>query len=190
MDATRRQAQLGIQTIHLMGIVPVPGTPLRGKFVIPAARRADRPLTTEDVCRGVIVVSTLPNIHKHACLSQIVDLEERGRALCEPLRIVHVSADHESHWQEVDQFHPNIQATGYSLCSADPASREAFVTAFGVGVEGHYRIAHGLFILREGVFLKSEVPTDQMRSVEVTQFLRDAARCLMTAERSAIGRHS
>ncbi len=190
MDAMRRQAQLGIQTIHLMGIVPVPGTPLRGQFVIPAARRADRPLTGEDLCRGVIMVSTLPNIHKHACLSQIVDLEERGRALSEQLRIVHVSADHESHWQEVDQFHPNIQATGYSLCSADAASREAFVTAFGVGVEGHYRIAHGLFILREGVFLKSEVPTDQMRSVEVTQFLRDAARCLMTAERSAIGRHS
>ena len=136
MDAMRRQAQLGIQTIHLMGIVPVPGTPLRGQFVIPAARRADRPLTGEDLCRGVIVVSTLPNIHKHACLSQIVDLEERGRALSEQLRIVHVSADHESHWQEVDQFHPNIQAAGYSLCSADAASREAFVTAFGVGVQG------------------------------------------------------
>lgn len=190
MDATRRQAQLGIQTIHLMGIVPVPGAPLQGKFVIPAARRADRPLTAEDLCRGVILVSTLPNIHKHACLSQIVDLEERGRALSEQLRIVHVSADHESHWQEVDQFHPDIQAAGYSLCSADDASREAFVTAFGVGVEGHHRIAHGLFLLRAGVFLKSEVPTDQMRSVEVTQFLRDASRCLMTAERSAIGRHS
>ncbi len=190
MDATRRQAQLGIQTIHLMGIVPVPGAPLQGKFVIPAARRADRPLTAEDLCRGVILVSTLPNIHKHACLSQIVDLEERGRALSEQLRSVHVSADHESHWQEVDQFHPDIQAAGYSLCSADDASREAFVTAFGVGVEGHHRIAHGLFLLRAGVFLKNEVPTDQMRSVEVTQFLHDSARCLMTAERNAIGRHS
>lgn len=188
MDATRRQAQLGTQTIHLMGVVPMPGARLRMNFVIPAARRADRPLTTEDVCRGVIVVSTLPNIHKHACLSQIVDLEERGPALCEPLRIVHVSADHESHWQEVDQFHPNIQAAGYSLCSADPASREAFVIAFGVGVEGHHRIAHGLFLLREGVFLKSEVPTDQMQSVEVTQFLHDSARCLMAADRSGIGR--
>ena len=188
MDATRRQAQLGTQTIQLTGFVPRPGERLRAKFTIPAARRADRPLTTEDLCRGLILVSTLPNIHKHACLSQIVDLEERSRALSEPLRIVHVSADHESYWQEVDQFHPNIQAAGYSLYSADPASRGAFVTAFGVGVEGHPRIAHGLFLLREGMFLKSEVPTDQMQSVEVTQFLRDSARCLMAADRSGIGR--
>lgn len=188
MDATKRQAQLGTQTIQLAGSVPPPGERLRANFMIPAARRADRPLTTEDLCRGLILVSTLPNIHKHACLSQIVDLEERGPALCEPLRIVHVSADHESHWQEVDQFHPNIQAAGYSLYFADPASRGAFVTAFGVGVEGHHRIAHGLFLLREGMFLKSEVPMDQMQSVDVTQFLHDSARCLLAAERSVIGR--
>lgn len=187
MDAAKRPAQLGTQIIYLRGNVPAPGDRIRRKFVIPAARRADRPLTAEDLCRGVIVVSTLPNIHKHACLSQIVDLEERGRALSEQLRIVHVSADHESHWQEVDHFHPNIQAAGYSLCSADAASREAFVTTFGVGVDGHHRIAHGLFLLREGIFLKSEVPTDQMLSVEVTRFLHDSARCLMSAERSVIG---
>lgn len=171
MDSTRRLAQLGTQTIHLTGIVPAPGDRLRGKFVVPAARRADGPLTAEDLCRGVIVVSTLPNIHKHACLSQIVDLEERGRALSEQLRIVHVSADHESHWQEVDQFHPNIQAAGYSLCSADAASREALVTAFGVGVEGHHRIAHGLFALQDGYFVEVDIPHDQMRAAEVSAFL-------------------
>ncbi|OQW30900.1 MAG: hypothetical protein A4E19_09145 [Nitrospira sp. SG-bin1] len=113
------------------------------------------------------MVSTLPNIEKHACLAQIVDLEERGRERLPEWKIVHVSADHEDHWREVDRFHPNVQAAGYSLCCADQASREAF----GVGVEDHHRIAHGLFALRDGVFLKVEIPSDQMRPASIRGFL-------------------
>lgn len=120
------------------------------------------------------MVSTLPNIEKHACLAQIVELEERSHGAIPHHRIVHVSADHEAHWREVDRFHPNIQAAGYSLCCADPASREA-VEAFGVGVEGHHRIAHGLFALLDGVFLAAEIPADQMKPAEVRDFLHRVA---------------
>ncbi|MBX3304076.1 MAG: hypothetical protein KF693_17830, partial [Nitrospira sp.] len=121
--------------------------------------------------RGLVVVSTLPNIQKHACLAQIVDLEERSCERLPEWRIVHVSTDHEEHWREVDRFYPNLRSAGYSLCCADPGSREAFVLAFGIGVEDHHRIAHGLFVLRDGMFLEVEIPHDQMRPVEVSGFL-------------------
>lgn len=166
-----RQAQLGDKAICLQGRVPSRGERLTAEFVIPAARLADKPLTAVDLRRGSVVVSTLPNIQKHACLAQIVELEERGHEQLPEWRIVHVSADHEEHWREVDRFHPNVQASGYSLCCADPASREAFVSAFGVGVEDHHRIAHGLFALQDGVFLEVEIPHDQMRSAAVRGFL-------------------
>ncbi|MBA5867322.1 MAG: hypothetical protein GDA67_11590 [Nitrospira sp. CR1.3] len=166
-----RRAQLGEGVIYLQGRTPVRGERLAAEFVIPAARLADKPLTAADLRQGLVAVSTLPNIQKHACLAQIVDLEERGRGRLPGLRIVHVSSDHEEHWKEVDRFHPDIRSAGYSLCCADPASREAFVLAFGVGVEDRHRIAHGLFALRDGIFLQVEIPHDQMRSAEVGGFL-------------------
>lgn len=170
-DDTMRTAQLGSDHLHLLGQVPRRGERLTAEFTIPAARLADKPLTAADLRRGLVVVSTLPNIQKHACLAQIVELEERGHEQLPDLKIVHVSADHEEHWQEVDRFHPNVQAAGYSLCCADPESREAFVSAFGVGVKDHHRIAHGLFALRDGIFLEAEIPSDQMRPAEVRGFL-------------------
>lgn len=171
MGVITRQAQLGDSTIQLWGRLPVKGDRLTADFVVPAARLADKPLAAEDLRRGLVVVSTLPNIQKHACLAQIVELEERGHERLPDLRIVHVSADHEEHWREVDRFHPNIQSAGYSLCCAESASREAFVQTFGVGVEDHHRIAHGLFALRDGIFLAIEIPRDQMRPAEVREFL-------------------
>lgn len=167
----RRTAQLGNSRIALLGEMPIPGDRLEADFTIPAARSASRPLVPSDLHEGLVVVSTLPNIQKHACLAQIVELEERSHGTMPQLRIVHVSADHETHWQEVDRFHPNIQAAGYSLCCADPASRTSFVEAFGVGVEGYHRIAHGLFALLDGVFIAAEIPSDQMRPAAVHRFL-------------------
>ena len=170
-DDMKRTAQLGSDRIHLLGQVPRRGERLTAEFVIPAARLADKPLTAADLRRGLVVVSTLPNIQKHACLAQIVELEDRGHEQLPEWKIVHVSADHEEHWREVDRFHPNVQAAGYSLCCADLASRDAFVLAFGIGVEDHHRIAHGLFALQDGIFLEVEVPHDQMRPAAVRGFL-------------------
>jgi peroxiredoxin len=166
-----RTVRLGNEHIELLGVVPSPGDRLTAEFVIPAARHARGPLLATDFQRGLVVLSTLPNIQKHACLAQIVDLEERGHARMPGMRIVHVSADHEEHWQEVDRFHPDVQAAGYSLCCAETESREAFVRAFGVGVQDHHRIAHGLFALQDGRFLEAEVPDDQMRPADVQGFL-------------------
>jgi peroxiredoxin len=166
-----RTAQLGDERIRLVGLVPCHGDRLISEFEIPAARLASNPLTAADLRQGFVVVSTLPNIEKHACLAQIVELEERSHERLPGLRIVHVSADHEEHWREVDRFHPDIRSAGYSLCRAESASREAFVQAFGVGVDGHHRIAHGLFALQDGIFLAAEVPNDQMRPADVASFI-------------------
>ena len=170
-----RTAQLGTRHIELQGALPLPGQRLAAEFTIPVARAGNRPLVPSDLQEGLVVVSTLPNIEKHACLAQIVELEERSHETIPHLRIVHVSADHETHWQEVDRFHPTIQAAGYSLCCADADSRSAFIDAFGVGVEGHHRIAHGLFALLDGVFLAAEIPADQMKPAEVRTFLQRVA---------------
>jgi hypothetical protein len=181
-----RTAQLGAQQIQLVGRLPVPGDRLEAVFTIPAARLASRPLTPSDLQEGLVVLSTLPNIEKHACMAQIVELEEESHETIPQLRIVHVSADHEEHWREVDRFHPNIQAVGYSLCCADPASRASFIEAFGVGVEGHHRIAHGLFALLDGVFLAAEIPKDQMKAVDVRTFLQRVAMLVQGSERTAV----
>ncbi len=170
-DDMKRTAHLGSDRIHLLGHVPRRGERLTAEFVIPAARLADKPLTADSLRCGLVVLSTLPNIEKHACLAQIVDLEEQGHARLPGLTIVHVSADHEDHWREVDRFHSNIRSAGYSLCCADPVHREAFVLAFGVGVEDHHRIVHGLFALQDGVFVEVEIPHDQMRAAAVRGFL-------------------
>lgn len=171
-----RTAQLGNGQIELLGEVPQPGDRLLADFLIPAARKASEPLTASILREGLVVLSTLPNIEKHACLAQIVDLEEQSLERPPGLRIVHVSADHEDHWREVDRFHPNIRSAGYSLCCAEPVHREAFVLAFGVGVKTHHRITHGLFALRDGVFLLAEVPDDQMRVADVREFLVGLAK--------------
>lgn len=166
-----RNAWLGEEQIHLLGRMPHPGDRLEADFVIPAARLAQEPLTASRLRQGLIVVSTLPNIQKQACITQIVDLEEQVHAKWPDLRIVHVSADPAEHWHEVDQFHASVRAEGYSLFGAEPNDREVFVQAFGVGVASHQRIAHGLFGLQEGVFLAVEIPDDQMRPAGVQNFL-------------------
>lgn len=48
---------------------------------------------------------------------------------------------------------------------AEHQSRLAF------GERPHYRIAHGLFALRDGMFLEIEIPHDQMQPPEVRGFL-------------------
>jgi len=164
--------RLGDEFLLLAHDAPRPGDELAGDFVVPAARIAREPLTPAVLARGLVVVSTLPNIQKHACVAQIVEVEELAPHELPSPRIFHVSADDAHHWGEVDRFHASVASPGYSLCCASPASRAAFGRAFGVAVEGHRRIAHGLFALHDGVFLAAEVPFDQLQPPDVPAFVR------------------
>jgi hypothetical protein len=180
-----RNADLGGRPILLLGHLPHPGRTLVDVFSLPPARRAHAPLTDAELRRGFVIVSTLPNIQRHACIAQIVQLEEQCAHRFAGARIVHVSEDEAMHWAEVDRFHPGIVASSYTLDGASETSRVSFTWAFGVGVLGHPRIAHGLFALREGVFVAAVVPFDQMHAPDVGEFIamldlpvREAQPCL------------
>ncbi len=167
----RREAVLRGEQLVLYGKLPQPGQPLYETFALPPARHAARALTDAELRRGLVIVSTLPNIERHACLAQIVELDERAAHRLAGARVVHVSSDAARHWHEVDRFHPNVRAAAYSLEGADEPSRVGFKWGFGVGVVDHQRIAHGLFALSDGVFVAAYVPYDQMQTVPVGPFL-------------------
>ncbi len=78
--------------------VPRPGDVLAGEFSVPPARNAREPLTRAELGRGLVVLSTLPNISKHACVAQVVDVEEQAPHALPRARIAHVSADDAHHW--------------------------------------------------------------------------------------------
>lgn len=166
-----RPAKLGEAIIELEGCPPPLGSRLRAEFALAPARHAKTPLFDHEVRQGWVVVSTLPNIHKHACVYQVADLEEALNKMSPRPRLVHVSSDEASYWEEVGKYHPNLEAEGYTLASTDEASKAAFKRAFGVGVRGKERIAHGLFALREGIFEDVEIPYDQMESPPVDDFV-------------------
>jgi len=166
-----RTVKLGDTLIELEGSAPVLGSPLRGEFALAPARHARSPLLASDLRAGWIVLSTLPNIEKHACIVQILDLEEALVKMEPRPRLVHVSADEADHWHEVDHIHPDLTAPGYTLASTSPRDRAAFTAAFGVGVRGKRRIAHGLFDLRDGTFENAEIPYDQMEPPNVVGFV-------------------
>jgi hypothetical protein len=173
-----RQADLGGRPIVLFGHAPQPGRALVDVFSLPPARAATAPLTDSELRRGLVIVSTLPNIQRHACVAQIVQLEEECAHHFAGVRIVHVSQDDAVHWREVDRYHPGIGAASYTLEGASESSRVSFTWAFGVGVLGHQRIAHGLFALRDGVFIAAEIPFQQMHAPDVGGFLGALASAL------------
>jgi hypothetical protein len=166
-----RTAHLGEAVIELEGPAPRVGTSLVGEFALAPAHFASAPLLAADLRHGPAVVSTLPNIEKHGCIYQIVDLEKELARFDPPPRLVHVSSDLARHWREVEQYHPGLRAPGYTLGETDAHSCNAFKAAFGVGVRDHRRIAHGLFALRDGIFLAAEIPDDQMSPPPVRSFL-------------------
>jgi peroxiredoxin len=173
-----RKVSVQGRTYHLPDSAPRPGTRLEAAFAIPGARNARAPLTAGDFAVGLTLVSTLPNIEKNACAMQIVHLEEHAYAEFPGARVVHVSSDDAENWEEVDEFHGNLTAAGYTLADASDDSRAAFCAAFGVGVRESRRIAHGLFALRDGVFVAAVVPEAQMETPDIHAFLRAVTRAL------------
>lgn len=166
-----RTVQVQGRALHLDSPVPKPGSRLSVQFSLPPARGASAPLCERQLSRGLVLLSTLPNIEKHACALQIVHLEEHAAEELPEARVVHVSSDDAENWQEVDEYHGNLTAAGYTLDGASEASRRAFCDALGVSVRESQRVAHGLFALQDGVFIAAEVPDDQMDTPDVHAFL-------------------
>jgi hypothetical protein len=166
-----RRVWVGEVPYELVGEPPAPGVCLRDDFEIPAARAAQPYLDRATLCDGLVFLSTLPDIRKHACVAQVLGLERHVRACLPAARIHHVASDAPEWWTEVDEYHPDTTAGGYCLALAEPASAEVFRTVFGVGVVGSHRVAHGLFAMLHGVILASDVPAQQFGTPEVDRFV-------------------
>jgi hypothetical protein len=121
-----------------------------------------------------VIVSTLPNIEKRACTAQILALDKELGASRLRSRVVH--------WSQLERLHDQVNASGYTVDGASDEDRERFARAFGVAVVGERRIAHGLFALRDGVFLGAVVPENQFRSPSVRLFVQRLERLIKVFE--------
>ena len=181
-----RRVWLGEHPLVLSGARPRVGQRLEAEFSVPPARSTNTPLDSKALTRGIVVLSTLPNIRANACHVQIAGLEEMLPRYLPKARLCHVSSDGVDAWCEVDEYHPDLRACAYTLDGVDSATHDAFRAAFGVGVERYTRIAHGLFLLVEGIFRLVHIPRQQLGPARVSAFLRRASRIVsaLDAERS------
>jgi len=75
-----REAILRDDTIRLFGPEPRPGDRLSLRaFSIPAARNTTLPLTPGSLATGLVLLSTLPNIERHSCATQIAGVDRALR---------------------------------------------------------------------------------------------------------------
>ncbi len=163
---------LGDKPIETYGKKPKPGDELPGKFVIPPAYNTKKVLKKDDITKGLVILSTLPNIRSNECSTQVLDLERCVTEQKLNAKIFHVACDCPEHWEEVRHLHPFLKAKGYTLELADQTHTESFKQALGVGVRGSKRIVHGLFAFLDGKLLSAYIPRQQYGSPNVKRFLK------------------
>jgi len=169
---TLRSVYLGDRKIFLLGKKPSKGWKLTEYFQANPARKTRSKLTSDCLKKGLVIVSTLPNIRSFACSQQILDLENEVKAQIPSARIYHIASDPKSGWKEVEELHPFLDSPGFTLHGVPAEFVDSFKRAFGVGVKGTPRIAHGLFALLDGEFLVSYIPRQQYGVPNIRKFIR------------------
>jgi hypothetical protein len=162
-----RPACLAGRPILLLGHLPHPGRALVDVFRLPAVDHAGARLTDEDLRVGTVAVSTSPSLGPDS-MRQLEALKNACRRDLPFARVVHVSHDMDSSAAIDGSVHGEL----YTLEGASESSCVSFTWAFGVGVLGEKQIAHGLFALREGIFVAAETPFDQRPLHDVSGFIR------------------
>jgi peroxiredoxin len=175
----RRKVFLGDHPIYLTGSKPKKGTQIHSNFYAIPARKAKTELKKRDLSRGLVIVSTLPNIHSFACSQQVLDLELETKKLYPKARIFHIACDPKSGWEEVEKLHPFLESPGYTIHGVGKKEADSFKNSFGVGVEGNRRIAHGLFALQNGKFMVSYIPRQQYGIPNIKKFLKQVQAALL-----------
>lgn len=176
------RVRLGARWARLDAPCPRPGDVLSADFRLRPAHHATIGLCGTQLRHGLVIVSTLPNIEKRACTAQILALDKELGASRLRSRVVHVSSDAARHWSQLERLHDQVNASGHTVDGASDEDRERFARAFGVAVVGERRIAHGLFALRDGVFLGAVVPENQFRSPSVRLFVQRLERLIKVFE--------
>ncbi len=167
------QVRVGDKTYLLEGNLPFIGQTITKEFTLQEAL-GKKPLSFKDLSKGLVIVSTLPNIKKEHCIQQVNELETLARLLLpSSTQIVHVSSDPPAAWKNAKTFLPDVELRAYTLFDTDPESVSMFREEFGVGVQDSDRVAHGLFALFHGQFMKLQVPDDQLGVPNIPLFLRE-----------------
>jgi peroxiredoxin len=166
---------LGNKPIQVYGNQLKRGDSILGNFQLPGAYNTKTPLRKKTISRGLVILSTLPNIKSNECSTQILDLEQEVQARALKLKIYHIACDCPEHWEEVKHLHPFLKAKGYSLELANKADAEEFKQVLGVGVRGSKRIVHGLFAFLNGKLISTYIPRQQYGVPNVKKFLDTVA---------------
>ncbi len=162
---------LGTKEIELTGKKPNEGFRWVKPFRLPPAYNTKKALSERDLEQGLVILSTLPNIHSHACAAQVLDLEEECKRRELNAKILHVACDCPDHWDEVRKLHPFLKAKGFTFEDANQKDINVFSESLGVGVKGSKRIAHGLFAFLDGSLVKAYIPRQQYGIPNIKKFL-------------------
>ncbi len=176
----KRKVFLGDHPIFLQGKVPKLGDRILTKIKALPARRTKTNLTEKKLLKGLVIVSTLPNIRSHACSQQVLDLEIESKKLFPKCKIFHIASDPESGWEEVDKLHPFLKSPGFTLTGIKKQEKDTFKSCFGVGVCDHHRMAHGLFALLDGEFIAIYIPRQQLGTPNIKSFLNKIQKKIAT----------
>jgi hypothetical protein len=168
-----RAVKVGTETYLLENEAPKIESYLERKFFIPEAI-GNSAVADVNMKKGLIIVSTLPNIQKEHCIQQVVELQTiTYKLLPSSTKIFHFSSDTRLDWKAAEKHLAGLHIKAYTLYDAVHRSVVEFKAAFGVGVQGTPRIAHGLFALINGKFVNIQIPDDQLGIPNVPLFLKN-----------------
>lgn len=167
---------LGDMPVELTGKRPKLGDRILGKFRFKPALNTNTKFPNLEQIKGLVLVSTLPNVKSFACSTQVLDLEEEIKKRKLPAKIFHFASCGKESWFEIKKLHPNLKAKGYSLQNCNVEDVLEFKNCLGVGVSHSHRLAHGLFALYNGRIIASYIPKQQYGVPNIKRFLNRIER--------------
>ena len=169
---------LGDLPVELIGKRPKTGEPIDGKFGFRPVLNTKANFPCLGNAKGIVFLSTLPNVRSFACSTQVLDLEEEVIIRKIPAKIFHLASCGKESWSEIKKLHPQLKAHGYSLQNCNTNDVNRFKHKLGVGVSNSNRLAHGLFVLKNGKFIASYIPKQQYGVPNIKRFLNRLERSL------------
>lgn len=163
---------LGDHPIFLEGRRPKPGLRLPNRFYANPARNAKKKLSIKEIQKGLVILSTLPNVRSNACSQQVLDLELALKGWEPKPKLFHISVDPATDWVEIDELHPFLDSQGFTLSSVPKEISEEFSRKLGIKVKGNRRLAHGLFAFLDGELILSYIPRQQYGIPNIKGFLK------------------
>lgn len=164
---------LGNMLVELTGKRPKKGFQWQHNFQFLPALNTESNFPNLKNKKGLIFISTLPNVRSFACSTQVLDLEEELKKRKIQAKIIHIASDGKDAWSEIKKLHPTIKAHGYSLKNGNPDDINTLKEILGIGVVSSHRLAHGLFAIQDGILISSLIPKQQYGVPNIKKFLNE-----------------